>query len=194
VTAARTAALPRAALLTAGLAAALTLRLALAGEDGEGSIPAGVAFAVALLLLALAAGWRPRQPAPAALLAGLGGGAVLVAPPLWLHLTRPVPVLPFPAEAFPYWLPAALLIAVGEEALLRGVLFGALERCGGTVPAVALTSLAFALIHVPLYGPAAIPLDLVVGVWLGSLRVVTGGVTAPAVAHAVADVGFWWLL
>ena len=189
----RAATFPRPALLTAGLGSAVLLRVIVAGDDGEGSLVAGVVFAGALLLLAAADGWRPGRLSWRSALAGLIGGAVLVAPPLWLHLTRPLPTIVFPADAFVYWAPVAMLIALGEEVLLRGVLFSALQSGRGTVTAVALTSIAFALIHVPFYGWGAVPLDLAVGLWLGSVRVVTGGVTAPAIAHAVADLGFWWL-
>jgi hypothetical protein len=59
--------------------------------------------------------------------------------------------------------------------------------------AVVATSLVFALIHVPLYGWHVVPLDLGVGLLLGGLRLVTGGVTAPAAAHTIADVATWWL-
>jgi hypothetical protein len=46
-------------------------------------------------------------------------------------------------------------------------------------------------VHVPLYGWRALPLDLGAGLWLGGLRVLSGGVAAPAVAHALADRGAW---
>jgi hypothetical protein len=46
---------------------------------------------------------------------------------------------------------------------------------------------------VPLYGWGAVPLDLAVGVWLGGLRLVTGGWAAPAVAHTFADLAAGWL-
>ena len=85
------------------------------------------------------------------------------------------------------------MVVAGEEALLRGALFGALERFAGPVAAVAVTSLAFALMHVPLYGWQVIPLDLGVGVWLAGLRLATGGVAAPALAHGIADLSTWWI-
>jgi hypothetical protein len=44
-----------------------------------------------------------------------------------------------------------------------------------------------------MYGWTAVPLDLAVGVWLGGLRLATGGVAAPATAHALADLAYWWL-
>ena len=84
------------------------------------------------------------------------------------------------------------VVVTGEEALVRGALFGALERGPGPVAAVAITSLAFALMHVPLYGWQVVPLDLGVGVVLGGLRLMTGGVAAPTFAHGLADLSTWW--
>jgi hypothetical protein len=47
--------------------------------------------------------------------------------------------------------------------------------------------------HVPLYGWHVVPLDLGVGLWLAGLRLATGGIAAPAIAHAVADLATWWV-
>jgi membrane protease YdiL (CAAX protease family) len=89
-----------------------------------------------------------------------------------------------------------LVAAVGgaEELVFRGVLFDALQRIGGAVSATVACAIAFALLHVPLYGWRALPLDVGVGMWLGGLRMLSGGVTAPAVAHVVADCGAWLVL
>jgi membrane protease YdiL (CAAX protease family) len=86
-----------------------------------------------------------------------------------------------------------ILVAAGEEAILRGAMFAAVVRAAGGLAAVLVTTLAFALLHVPLYGWHVVPLDLAVGLVLGGLRVATGGVAAPAAAHAVADLATWWL-
>jgi membrane protease YdiL (CAAX protease family) len=59
--------------------------------------------------------------------------------------------------------------------------------------ALGLTTLAFALMHVPMYGWHVVPLDLAVGFTLGGLRIATRGIAAPAVAHAIADLATWWL-
>ena len=72
-------------------------------------------------------------------------------------------------------------------------LFDALRRAGGVLPAIAITTLAFAAMHVPLYGWHVVPLDLAVGLGFGGLRLVTGRVAAPAAAHTVADLATWWL-
>ncbi len=52
---------------------------------------------------------------------------------------------------------------------------------------------AVGLLHVPLYGWTALPLDLAVGLLLGGLRMAAGGWGAQAVAHPVADLAGWWL-
>ena len=77
--------------------------------------------------------------------------------------------------------------------MLRGVLFDRLERVAGLAAAIALTTLAFALMHVPLYGWHVVPLDLAVGLVLAGLRIWTRGLAAPVAAHAVADLATWWL-
>jgi membrane protease YdiL (CAAX protease family) len=86
-----------------------------------------------------------------------------------------------------------VLISIAEEALLRGALMDAVIPWGGELAAVTVAAIAFALLHVPMYGWTAVPLDLAVGVWLGGLRLATGGVAAPATAHALADLAYWWL-
>jgi membrane protease YdiL (CAAX protease family) len=123
---------------------------------------------------------------------------VLIAVPAWLRLTGVAPAGGWPKNSFLPWAAIVTLVAVAEEALLRGVLFSAVRAAAAdtrfaTYLAVGVTSTSFALLHVPLYGWAVVPLDLAVGVWLGGLRVLSGGVTAPATAHALADLAGWWL-
>jgi membrane protease YdiL (CAAX protease family) len=77
--------------------------------------------------------------------------------------------------------------------LLRGVLLDRIQRAGGLVSAVILTSAVFALMHVPLYGWHVVPLDFAVGLGLAGLRLTTRGLVAPAIAHVVADLATWWL-
>ena len=85
------------------------------------------------------------------------------------------------------------LVAVAEELLLRGALFEALTRWRNENTAIAVSAVAFALLHVPVYGWHVLVLDLAVGVALGVLRAVSGSVTAPAITHVVADLAGWWL-
>jgi membrane protease YdiL (CAAX protease family) len=98
-----------------------------------------------------------------------------------------------PAVPFIPWLAVTGLVATAEEVALRGALFDVTERMGGPATAILVTSLAFAIMHVPLYGPHVLLLDLGVGLALGGLRLWSGGVTAPAAAHVVADAATWWI-
>ena len=122
---------------------------------------------------------------------GIAGGAALVALSL-VGLTVVVGARA-PASTLAWWVPLVSLVAAVEELLFRGVLFDAVRGHSGDVVAVAVTAVIFAAIHVPLYGAGALPIDLCAGVFLGCLRVATGGVTAPLVAHVVADVATGWI-
>ena len=186
----------RACALLAGLGGAVAVRVASAGPAGVRSAPAGLAFAVLLLALAVlggvgAAGSLGPGPLRRQLAVGSAGAAVLCAVPLVVHLRTPGGPLP-PAE-LPGWTAVVAAVAVAEEAFLRGALWTAAQRWGGEITALTLTTGAFALLHVPLYGWAALPLDLAVGLLLGGLRMAAGGWGAPALAHTLADLAGWWL-
>ena len=133
---------------------------------------------------------RPQRPAP------LGAGTTLVAGLLAVAavalMTGPAPPLPAGGAA----LTLGLLAAVAEEALFRGALYAWVERRAarsGRAPAlapvlaVASSAVAFALVHVPSYGPAAIPVDLGAGLLLGWQRWASGRWTVPATTHAAAN-------
>lgn len=192
-TATRVAAL-RATALLAGIAAAVSLRLATAGEMPAESYPAALVFSGALLALSMGAGWRLTVDRrwPRAIAAGIAGAVLLVA--AWATAAPHVP-LAAGEHLGPLlvWTPLVALVAVAEEIALRGALFGSLLEAGGAPLALAVSSIVFALMHVPLYGWGALPLDLAAGVLLGGLRLLSGGVTAPAVAHVVADLAGGWL-
>jgi membrane protease YdiL (CAAX protease family) len=123
---------------------------------------------------------------------GAGGGVALVAVSL-----VGLPALALgpraTSETLLWWAPLVSLVALSEELVLRGALFSALRSEHGDIVAIAATSVLFAAIHLPLYGVAAMPIDLCAGVFLGSLRVVSGGVAAPAVAHVIADLATGWI-
>jgi membrane protease YdiL (CAAX protease family) len=97
-------------------------------------------------------------------------------------------ILTGPAIAAPLpWSAATNTVAaVGEEAVFRRVLFGWLERFGPGV-AVGVTAAVFALVHVPLYGPRALPVDLGAGLLLSWQRASTGSWRESAVTHVVAN-------
>ncbi len=150
----------------------------------------GAAFGAGLLVVAIGAGWRPGNIRWRAIPAGLLGGGVLV---LLAFVTRPVPQLWVPAAPLLPWAATTILVATAEEAILRGVLLDRLTRRNGALVALLSTTVVFALIHVPVYGSQVLPLDLGVGLLFGGLRLATGGVAAPTIAHALADLATWWL-
>ena len=93
----------------------------------------------------------------------------------------PVP-LPWSAAA----LPLSLLAAVGEEALFRRLAYAGLERFGAAA-AIVGSALLFGLVHVPAYGPSALPVDVGAGVLFGWQRWASGTWTVPAATHAFAN-------
>jgi membrane protease YdiL (CAAX protease family) len=179
-------------LIAAGLAAALVLRLVVGGAQASASTPAAALFAAALAVLAVSAGWRPRPVTWRAIAAGVAGAAVLVAA-WWLAHQGAALRLHEVSGTLALWSLVVVAVAVAEEMLLRGAMFSWLSAWRGPPVALLVTSLVFAAMHVPLYGPAAFPLDLAVGMWLGALRMYTGTVAAPATAHALADLAGGWL-
>jgi membrane protease YdiL (CAAX protease family) len=182
----------RAALILVGLAAVVIARWAATVGGVADALLLGVAFGVGLTAVALAGGERLALPRATAIGIGIAGAAALIGLALLAHVGRIGPPLA-PATAFLPWAAVTMVVATAEEAVLRGALFEAIRHHGGVTAAVAITSVAFALLHVPLYGWHVVPLDLGVGIFLGGLRLASGGIAAPAVAHAVADLATWWL-
>jgi membrane protease YdiL (CAAX protease family) len=193
-----------AGLVTLGLAGIALARWAWT-RAGFDALLVGAGFGFALLGLVAVARpnktappWRSRTPSAIAT-AGLSGVAVGLALILVASVGPAIAGEPRvvglarPAAPFVPWGLVTMLVAAAEEVILRGVMFGAIRRAGGTVAALALTTAAFALIHVPLYGWHVVPLDLAVGFAFGGLRIATRGIAAPAIAHAVADLATWWL-
>lgn len=90
---------------------------------------------------------------------------------------------PFPGGAA---ILASAVAAVAEEALFRRAAYAWLARWGPAV-AVGVTAVAFAAIHLPAYGIAAVPVDLGAGLLFGWQRWVTGGWSAPAATHVAAN-------
>ncbi len=139
---------------------------------------------------------RTAAPAPPASALAAGLVAVVAASLL------PGPAPPLPAGAAAITL--GLLAAVAEEALFRGALYAWIQRRAdharrrwgpgsgwhATLPvalAVAGSAVAFALVHIPSYGPAALPVDLGAGLLLGWQRWASGGWAVPAATHAAAN-------
>jgi membrane protease YdiL (CAAX protease family) len=198
----------------ASLASSTAGLLALSTGRGAVAAPAVAAAGVAFLLLRpsleafprggvalLAAGYlavgalaaRQRLPAPKAEARQARAGALPALPALAVGiaavavaalLASPAPALP--GGAAPTALALDLLAAGAEEALFRRLLFGWLARWGLPVAAVG-SATAFALVHVPLYGMAALPVDFGAGLLFSWQRAATGRWAVPAATHAAAN-------
>jgi membrane protease YdiL (CAAX protease family) len=188
----RRPATPPAALLLVALGVTVAVRVATNGGGAPSAFLAGATFGLALIGIAIRAGLRAARPSLGSLALGVAGGTILVVMPALARSTPGVPMGLHP-DPFVAWAVVTVAVAVGEEAILRGVLFDALSGSIGTFATVAITSVAFALLHVPLYGWHVVPLDMAVGVMLGGLRLWSGGVAAPMVAHSLADLATWWM-
>jgi hypothetical protein len=82
--------------------------------------------------------------------------------------------------------PVGVLAAVAEEALFRRLAYARLLRFGAGV-AILGSALAFALLHVPLYGIEVLPVDLGAGLLLSWQRWTSGTWTVPAATHVAAE-------
>ncbi len=184
--------LVRPAWITFALAVIVAARWAATVSDAPPYL-VGALFGLAFLLVARTGGMRVSVPAPSAWLIGLAGSLVLVLLAIGASQLAGQPLRAVPKTEFGAWVLITIVVASAEELVLRGALFNALREASGLAVAVAVTSTAFALMHVPLYGWHVVPLDLGVGVFLAGLRLASGSVAAPAVAHVVADLATWWL-
>lgn len=82
---------------------------------------------------------------------------------------------------------AVLLAPIVEEVTFRGVAFGTLISRGFGAPiAIILSSLAFAVSHLQ-YSPAAMLVVFLSGVGFAVLRMMSGTIVVPIIAHAVAN-------
>lgn len=148
--------------------------------------------AAVLVALFVAAPSGLGRVTAAGVVLGLAGGAALVAVSL-VGLPSIAPAPRAASATLLWWIPVVALVVVAEEVVIRGALFTAIAARRGETLAVAVTAVVFAVIHLPLYGPRALPVDLAVGVMLGGLRMASGGVAAPLLAHLVADLATGWL-
>lgn len=119
--------------------------------------------------------------------AALGIGALLIAgrlPGMVGIVARPAGlVIP---RARPEAVVVSLIAAVSEEIFFRRLLYGWLLTWG-TASAVCGSALAFAAVHVPVYGFAVVPIDAAAGLLLGWQRWITGGWSASALTHSMAN-------
>jgi membrane protease YdiL (CAAX protease family) len=176
---------------------------------GWGAVPAWVAVAGGLAFLVGRPGLHGMRFGAPLLLAGylaLGGAALVLGKghatgpegaPLGWGVTLGIGVAavlaagmvagPFPDRRVGALAAAITVVAaVAEEALFRRLLYDRLLRFGA-VAAVGGTAVVFALVHLPAYGVAAMPVDLGAALLLSWQRYASGRWTVPAVTHAVAN-------
>jgi hypothetical protein len=168
-----------AALVFAASCVWLLGRPELRGVPHAASILAAGSLLVAAVALAAPVPGDPEVaaiPRPIVLLVGLG--AVIAA---GVAAGRPIPIA---TSAFAPIL--NVLAAVAEEGLFRRVVYGWL-RGRGVPLAVGASAIAFALVHIPLYGLEALPVDLGAGLLLSWQRAASGTWTVPAATHAAAN-------
>lgn len=127
---------------------------------------------------AVAAGGRERRILSHAATIAVGLAAVLGA----RAVGSPVPV-----AATVFGVVSLIVAGVAEEAFFRGACYRALSGRAGPVAAVAVTTLAFTIIHIPVYGPGVVPIDLAAGFVLGWQRWASGTWAVPAITHVVAN-------
>lgn len=136
--------------------------------------------------------WVWPRPGEALLAIGVLGVVLLVSD-LTTHFTGHPVVPPFMLSVYKTgWLPLLLLALVvaapvGEEILVRGFLFhGIAESTWGRVPAILITSLLWAVVHVQ-YDAFAIATIFVMGLYQGAVRSRFGSVPLTILLHAIAN-------
>jgi membrane protease YdiL (CAAX protease family) len=141
-----------------------------------------VALAAPTRALQFPTGSRHAQTSPVVdpgIVLAVGLGAFVVA------RLMAAPVAPLAVGAFAVGL--NLVAALAEEAFFRKFLYGSLLPFGAA-GAIVLSSLVFALVHVPLYGGAVFWVDLGSGLLLGWQRWASGSWAVPAATHATANI------
>jgi membrane protease YdiL (CAAX protease family) len=170
---------PGAALVVLGGATLLLARpFVPAGPTGRLWLFAAAYLTIGLASLAIRSPAAPTGPLPPEVVllvgvAGLGAAGLAAGPAV-------------PAAWGPGAAPLAILAALAEEALFRRAAYARLARFGPAV-AVAATAVAFALVHLPAYGAAALPVDLGAGLLLSWQRWASGTWLVPATTHATAN-------
>jgi membrane protease YdiL (CAAX protease family) len=178
-----------------GLAVAMTSVVLVAAAVRALLTPVGALVSTGAFIACLAATWLAvrRAAAPAARLP--------IAPSLMLGiavaglLLAPLPLLGPPTRTlhgFVGWGAGTALVATLEEAAVRGTLQGLWTRAVGVPGGLLASAVVFAGIHLPAYGPSAMPVDLTVGLVLAGLRALTGRVAPCALAHVGADWAAWF--
>jgi membrane protease YdiL (CAAX protease family) len=179
------AAPPAARLMTAAGCAALTARPLLLAAGGHPVVVLTGHFAV---LFGVGAAW-PVAPTGGAspLVAGRApAGGVLVLGATTFAVGRLLSSGAARPDPLHLALALNILAAVAEEAFFRRLVYGTLLP-GGAAVAVVGSALAFAVVHVTVYDPGVLPLDLSAGLVLGWQRYASGSWGVPALTHVVAN-------
>ena len=198
--------------LTGSVALVVTVPVLFLVLDPAGSWPMGLLNLIAFGAV-IAAGWLwQRAGTPAAsrqafgwgwhklsspwwpgvvgvILVAWGGGVVLAELGQLLARLWPVPAALalalekiYRLETWLVLVPLMLVAPLTEEGLFRGLLLPSLGRRYGSWPAIVLTSALFGLVHLnPWQGLPA----FLAGLYLGSLRLSSGGLALPLLAHAL---------
>jgi membrane protease YdiL (CAAX protease family) len=157
----------------------LVERPELRGVTHESAIlVAGSALVAVVALLMPVPFGRETATLPRSLVLLVGLAAVIAAA---VAAGRSVPV---PASVFAPVL--NILAAVAEEALFRRLVYGWLRGYGVPI-AIGLSAVAFAVVHVPIYGLGALPVDLGAGLLLSWQRAASGTWGVSAATHAAAN-------
>ena len=90
-------------------------------------------------------------------------------------------------RAAPAAVAASVVAAVAEEVFFRRLVYGWLASSWGATVAICGSAVAFAAIHVPVYGFAVLPIDTAAGLLLGWQRWMTGGWSASGLTHVAAN-------
>lgn len=174
---------------------------ALARREGLWLGLGGAAVALATVLT-FVDGRRIRELfslAPLPIGAGLAAGALatLLTRPLFALLASVAPWVRADVAILygrlgataPAWGPVALaVVVVAEEIVWRGSVQGAIQRrFGATSSAVLLAAALYALALVPFGSPLLVLVAFACGVLWSGLRVATGGLVAPLLAHLLWD-------
>ncbi|MDQ4143254.1 MAG: CPBP family intramembrane metalloprotease [Actinomycetota bacterium] len=93
---------------------------------------------------------------------------------------------PLPVQVSVLGVGAGLAAALAEEAFFRRFLYGWLLP-HGVLLAIGVSAVAFAIVHVPVYGILTLPINLAAGLLLGWQRWATGSWTSAAATHGLAN-------
>lgn len=176
--------------LLLGFVAAVYLRVIIGQPKVAQSQIAGLVFAACLGFMSLAAGIKFELKLKSLMIGIIGGSALSVFP----FVNHIISNNQWPSHAgYSSWVLTIMVVVLCEEMFLRGALFQVLLNWRGPIFATIISAIAFAGLHLPMYGWSVLLLDFGVGLFLGWLRLRTGDFNAPFIVHLIADLAGWWL-